>query len=251
MSATGQERMSIDRLFSFRRLNGRIARVSPGRSPFLTDYDRIVFSGSFRRLADKTQIFPLPIDDHVHSRLTHSLEVASIGRSLGATVGERLAEQALLPEGFTPRDVGDAVSAACLAHDLGNPPFGHVGEDAIREFFDEQRDAAWFADLPPHTQTDLLHFEGNAQAFAIVTRIDFLTLGLAALVLGTAAAGAIWWPARQALAIRKATTACAHVRVRGHLCFSTPTGDPGPGPHTLARHRWVWPKQCRGMCGRG
>jgi dGTPase len=188
MSATGQERMAVDRLFSFRRLNGRIARVSPGRSPFLTDYDRIVFSGSFRRLADKTQIFPLPIDDHVHSRLTHSLEVASIGRSLGATVGERLAEQALLPEGFTPRDVGDAVSAACLAHDLGNPPFGHVGEDAIREFFDEQRDAAWFADLPPHTQTDLLHFEGNAQAFAIVTRIEKASpahgLNLTAVALG-------------------------------------------------------------------
>lgn len=188
MSSAPQSLMALGRLFSFRRLSGRAARVSPGRSPFLTDYDRVVFSGSFRRLADKTQIFPLPTDDHVHSRLTHSLEVASIGRSLGATVGERLAGRGLLPEGFGARDVGDAVAAACLAHDLGNPPFGHVGEDAIREFFAEHRDAAWFADLPPHTQSDLLRFEGNAQAFAIVTRIEKASpahgLNLTAVALG-------------------------------------------------------------------
>jgi len=180
--------MALERLFSFQRLNGRPAHVSPGRSPFLADYDRIAFSGSFRRLADKTQVFPLPTDDHVHSRLTHSLEVASIGRSLGAMVGERLAERGLLPEAFGPRDVGDAVAAACLAHDLGNPPFGHVGEDAIREFFAEHRDTAWFAALPPHTQSDLLQFEGNAQAFAIVTRIEKASpahgLNLTAVTLG-------------------------------------------------------------------
>ncbi len=188
MSRAGEETMGIERLFSFNRLNGRPAHVSPGRSPFLADYDRIAFSGSFRRLADKTQVFPLPTDDHVHSRLTHSLEVASIGRSLGAMVGEKLTERGVLPESFTARDVGDAVAAACLAHDLGNPPFGHVGEDAIREFFAEHRDAAWFAALPPHTQSDLLGFEGNAQAFAIVTRIEKASpahgLNLTAVTLG-------------------------------------------------------------------
>jgi dGTPase len=165
-------RMSPAQLFATTRLDGLADRPSPSRSPFQRDYDRIIFSSSFRRLADKTQIFPLPTDDHVHSRLTHSLEVASIGRSLGAMVGERLAERGLLPETFSARDAGDAVAAACLAHDLGNPPFGHVGEDAIREFFAEHRDAAWFAGLPPHTQGDLLAFEGNAQAFAVVTRIE-------------------------------------------------------------------------------
>jgi len=188
MSSAPQTVMAVDRLFTVNRLDGLADRPSPSRSPFQRDYDRIIFCGSFRRLADKTQIFPLPTDDHVHSRLTHSLEVASIGRSLGAMVGERLAERRLLPGHFTPRDVGDAVAAACLAHDLGNPPFGHVGEDAIREFFAEHRDSAWFAGLPPHTQSDLLQFEGNAQAFAIVTRIEKASpahgLNLTAVTLG-------------------------------------------------------------------
>jgi dGTPase len=188
MSGTRQDLMALERLFTVNRLDGRAARLSPSRSPFLKDYDRIIFSGSFRRLADKTQIFPLPTDDHVHSRLTHSLEVASIGRSLGVMVGTELIERDLLPEAFTARDVGDAVAAACLAHDLGNPPFGHVGEDAIREFYTEHRNAAWFAALPPHTRSDLLHFEGNAQAFAIVTRIEKASpahgLNLTAVTLG-------------------------------------------------------------------
>lgn len=182
------EVMAPERLFTALRLDGLPDKPRPSRSPFLRDYDRIIFSGSFRRLADKTQIFPLPTDDHVHSRLTHSLEVASIGRSLGAMVGEQLIEQKRLPDWMTPRDVGDAVSAACLAHDLGNPPFGHVGEDAIREFFAEHRDTHWFAGLPPHTQSDLLSFEGNAQAFAIVTRIEKASpahgLNLTATTLG-------------------------------------------------------------------
>ena len=110
--------------------------ASAARSPFQRDHDRILFSGPFRRLADKTQVFPLPVDDHVHSRLTHSLEVASIGRSLGTLVGRRLVEaHGALPNDRDPRDVGDCVAAACLAHDLGNPPFGHVGEEAIQEYF--------------------------------------------------------------------------------------------------------------------
>jgi dGTPase len=141
------------------------------RTPFQRDYDRVLFSGSFRRLADKTQVFPLPYDDHVHSRLTHSLEVASIGRSLGTLVGDRvLARRGELRPALDARDFGDCVAAACLAHDLGNPPFGHVGEDAIREFF--VREKPFWNEMDDRQQRDLLAFEGNAQTFRIVTRLE-------------------------------------------------------------------------------
>jgi len=141
------------------------------RTPFQRDHDRILFSASFRRLADKTQVFPLPWDDHVHSRLTHSLEVASIGRSLGTLVGARVLErERALAERLEARDLGDCVAAACLAHDLGNPPFGHVGENAIREFFARER-PLW-DELTERQRRDLLAFEGNAQTFRIVTRIE-------------------------------------------------------------------------------
>jgi dGTPase len=146
---------------------------SPARSPFQRDHDRILFSGSFRRLADKTQVFPLPFDDHVHSRLTHSLEVATIGRSLGTLVGRKLAEQgAALPSGRDARDLGDCVAAACLAHDLGNPPFGHIGESAIQEYFAKQAPSGLLETLTERERQDLLRFEGNAQAFRILTRLE-------------------------------------------------------------------------------
>jgi dGTPase len=146
---------------------------SPARSPFQRDHDRILFSGSFRRLADKTQVFPLPFDDHVHSRLTHSLEVATIGRSLGTLVGRKLIEQgASLPAGRDARDLGDCVAAACLAHDLGNPPFGHIGESAIQEYFAKQAPAGLLDGLSERERQDLLRFEGNAQAFRILTRLE-------------------------------------------------------------------------------
>lgn len=146
---------------------------SMGRSPFQRDHDRILFSGPVRRLADKTQVFPMPQDDHVHSRLTHSLEVATIGRSLGTLVGHRLVEHGVaLPAGRDPRDVGDCVAAACLAHDLGNPPFGHVGERAIQEYFERHAPAGLLDGLDERERADLLRFEGNAQAFRILTRLE-------------------------------------------------------------------------------
>lgn len=147
--------------------------ASSARSPFQRDHDRILFSGPFRRLADKTQVFPLPVDDHVHSRLTHSLEVATIGRSLGTLVGHRLIESgARLPAGRDARDVGDCVAAACLAHDLGNPPFGHVGERAIQEYFERHAPTDLLDGLSERERADLLRFEGNAQAFRILTRLE-------------------------------------------------------------------------------
>jgi len=145
----------------------------PARSPFQRDHDRVLFSGPFRRLADKTQVFPLPYDDHVHSRLTHSLEVAAIGRSLGTLVGGRvLAAEPALARRTDARAFGDCVAAACLAHDLGNPPFGHVGEEAIQEFFRSTPPPGMWAELSPAQRLDFERFEGNAQTFRIVTRLE-------------------------------------------------------------------------------
>src|SRR6476661_8947701 len=108
------------------------------RTSFLRDYDRIIFSSGFRRLQNKTQVFPLPGAVFVHNRLTHSLEVASVGRSLGKAVGEEIAKK-YSREGeyfidFYRHELQSVIAAACLAHDIGNPPFGHSGEDAIRSY---------------------------------------------------------------------------------------------------------------------
>jgi dGTPase len=102
-----------------------------GRSNFHKDHDRIVFCSPFRRMGRKTQVHPMTENDHVHTRLTHSIEVACVGRSLGVLIGERLKDE--LPAHITPYDLGGIVQAACLAHDIGNPPFGHAGEYAIRD----------------------------------------------------------------------------------------------------------------------
>lgn len=139
-----------------------------GRSPFQKDHDRIVFSDAFRRLQGKTQVHPLPDNDHIHNRLTHTLEVASVGRSLGEGVGLYLSDKGKLPDGITATDVGAIVQAACLAHDLGNPPFGHAGEFAIRDWF---RRHGGELNIDDHTLRDLSGFEGNAQGFRIATRL--------------------------------------------------------------------------------
>ncbi|HEX8295112.1 MAG TPA: deoxyguanosinetriphosphate triphosphohydrolase [Chthoniobacteraceae bacterium] len=146
--------------------------AEPQRSPFQRDSDRLVFSSAFRRLQDKTQVFPLSDNDYVRTRLTHSLEVASVGRSMGTIVGSAICERGELP-GFHPSDFGAVVSAAALAHDLGNPPFGHSGEDAIRVWF-EKSPIAHDARTPLRKveQEDLARFEGNAQGFRLITRLQ-------------------------------------------------------------------------------
>jgi dGTPase len=146
------------------------------RTSFLRDYDRIIFSSAFRRLQNKTQVFPLPGPVFVHNRLTHSLEVASVGRSLGKAVGDELGERyAQLGEGFREfyrYELPSVIAAACLAHDIGNPPFGHSGEDAIRNFFRELEGEGrrrFDAELSLNQQRDFLLFEGNANAFRTLT----------------------------------------------------------------------------------
>jgi dGTPase len=142
-----------------------------GRSQFQKDYDRIVFSRAFRRLQGKTQVHPLPDNDHVHTRLTHTLEVASVGRSLGARAGLRLKQDHKLPEGMHPQDVGSILQAACLAHDIGNPPFGHAGENAIRGWF--RQNSRYLDDLSDNQQKlDLSNFEGNAQGLRVLSQLE-------------------------------------------------------------------------------
>lgn len=162
------------------------------RSPFERDWDRVLFSTAFRRMHDKTQVFPLPDNDVVHSRLTHSLEVASIGRSLGKGVGRVLLErhpELVAPEvGLDHHDFGDVVAAGCLAHDIGNPPFGHAGESAIATYFASGDGAAVLAPLSPRQRSDFQSFEGNAQGFRIVTRLQLETYGGLQLTAATLAA---------------------------------------------------------------
>ena len=141
-----------------------------GRTDFHKDHDRIVFSSAFRRLGRKTQVHPMSENDHVHTRLTHSIEVGSVGRSLGHMVGERIA--ARLPAHVSPADIGAIVQAACLAHDIGNPPFGHAGEYAIRDWFRQPQHAYLLQPLSELQQLDLQTFEGNAQGFRVITQLE-------------------------------------------------------------------------------
>ncbi|MCF0195706.1 MAG: dNTP triphosphohydrolase [Bacteroidaceae bacterium] len=147
------------------------------RTEFQRDYDRLIFSSPFRRLQNKTQVFPLPGRIFVHNRLTHSLEVSSVGRSLGNDVSRLLLERhpQLIESHLT--ELGSIVSAACLAHDLGNPPFGHSGERAISTYFSEgegQFLRSYVCEetgdcLSPQQWNDITHFEGNANAFRLLT----------------------------------------------------------------------------------
>ena len=139
------------------------------RTQFQRDYDRLIFSSPFRRLQNKTQVFPLPGSIFVHNRLTHSLEVSSVGRSLGNLLAEQLIQDKKVDSESGIKEIGSIVAAACLAHDLGNPPFGHSGENALSHYFekgegsklrDRFNDEEWF---------DLTNFEGNANALRLLT----------------------------------------------------------------------------------
>ena len=165
--------MQWKKLLSARRLGSAgTAAVQPGRSPFQQDFDRIVFSSSFRKLHDKAQVFPLSDEDNVRTRLTHSMETASIGRSLGAIAGVGICEK-LGESRIRPNHIGEIVAAASLAHDIGNPPFGHSGEESIRYWFTHSPVAA---ELRKHMSSDEIadidRYEGNAQGFRVLTRLE-------------------------------------------------------------------------------
>ena len=139
------------------------------RSEFKRDYDRLIFSSAFRRLQNKTQVFPLPGSIFVHNRLTHSLEVASVGMSIGNDISRRVIRKRPELKDTLVEEIGTIVSAACLAHDLGNPPFGHSGEKAIQTFFSEGPGQKIKPMVSSEFWDDITHFEGNANAFRILT----------------------------------------------------------------------------------
>ena len=164
----------------FKHVDGRIepSRSLPGepdaglRSDFHVDHDRVVFSSAFRRLGRKTQVHPLAQNDHTHNRLTHSVEVACVGRSLGNRVGAMLAMDNRLPAGYSAFDIGAIVQVACLAHDIGNPPFGHTGEDALRVWFRHPDHARYLVGLSDAERQDIQTFEGNAHSLRMVSSLE-------------------------------------------------------------------------------
>ncbi|MDE6716563.1 MAG: deoxyguanosinetriphosphate triphosphohydrolase [Muribaculaceae bacterium] len=164
--------MNWERLISDRRLG--LEEYHDGkqhtRSDFQRDYDRLVFSSPFRRLQNKTQVFPLPGSIFVHNRLTHSLEVSTVGRSMATEVALRLkGKYAAEPWVYKLDEFRDIVAAACLCHDLGNPPFGHSGEKTISSYFSEGNGRELIACLSPQEASDLLNFEGNANSFRLLS----------------------------------------------------------------------------------
>ncbi|MCQ8241349.1 deoxyguanosinetriphosphate triphosphohydrolase [Rhizosaccharibacter radicis] len=165
------QRMAWPRLLDNTRLGGRAAAPTDGgRSEYQKDHDRLIFSEPFRKLSRKTQVHPLPENDRVHNRLTHTLEVSCVGRSLGELTGKRLAAAGELPPHVAAADVAAVVQAACLAHDIGNPPFGHAGEYAVRDWY-SRRPIGFFSGCTPAAVQDFKTFEGNAQGFRLLTSL--------------------------------------------------------------------------------
>lgn len=186
--------MNWDNLLKLKRLGDTKDRPritqDDTRLGFEVDYDRIIFSSAFRSLQDKTQIIPFSKTDFVHTRLTHSLEVSVVGRSLGRMAGKNILQK--YPDlkdnlGYQINDFGAIVAAASLAHDIGNPPFGHSGEKAIGHYFSHGKGSRYKNELTDKQYKDLCHFEGNANGFKILTeskvgtpgglRLSFATLG--------------------------------------------------------------------------
>lgn len=164
--------MDLNRIFTNQR-TGKSVATAASRTDYQRDYDRIIFSASFRRLQNKTQVFPLPGSVFVHNRLTHSLEVSSVGRSLGSAAGEFIfknfqQELSAEAQNFYQHNLQNVIAAACLCHDIGNPAFGHSGEDAIASYF-EKNESGLKEKFSPNEWADLVNFEGNANAIRVLT----------------------------------------------------------------------------------
>lgn len=170
-SKTEYMRMDWHKLISNKRFGQeeRHAQRHDDRSEFKRDYDRLIFSAPFRRMQNKTQVFPLPGSIFVHNRLTHSLEVASVGMSLGNDVAHEIIKRDPTLGGTLFEEIGTIVSTACLAHDMGNPPFGHSGEKAIQAFFTDGAGQRVKDLVNPGMWNDIIRFEGNANVFRLLT----------------------------------------------------------------------------------
>lgn len=164
--------MNLNHIFTNKRTGNQNATLAT-RTDFQRDFDRIIFSSAFRRLQNKTQVFPLPGSVFVHNRLTHSLEVSSVGRSLGSMIGDFIyqnyaSELTTTAKDFYRDSLGDVVASACLCHDIGNPAFGHSGEDAIASYF-ERNESNLKSKFTENEWADLVNFEGNANAIRVLT----------------------------------------------------------------------------------
>ena len=166
--------MEWTKLLKLDRFNDPGYTQKKHRAAYMQDIDRILFSPPFRRLANKTQVHPLYDNDHIHHRLIHSLEVTSVGRSLGIEIGAWLADEQKMIEEDQIDVIAGLVQTACMAHDIGNPPFGHSGEDAIANWFKEKlaSNQGIFVDLSADQRAEFEAFEGNAQGFRILTRTE-------------------------------------------------------------------------------
>lgn len=205
-----------------------------GRSHFHKDHDRIVFSGAFRKLGGKTQVHPLAKYDHIHNRLIHSMEVSSVGRSLGMRVAEAIRGQ--LPEGIQPDDMGVIVQSACLAHDIGNPPFGHAGEYAIQDWFKSPGNQHYLSGLTNSEKLDLQMFEGNAQGFRFISQVEYhLFDGGLRLTYPTLGASLKYpWPAE--CAGEKGKFSCFQSEFRALSALANKLGLPEKDNGRFARH---------------
>lgn len=174
INGTDRFRMEWNKLLKLERLNDPEYIQHKHRPTYLQDIDRILFSPPFRRLANKTQVHPLYDNDHIHHRLIHSLEVASVGRSLGIEIGAWLADEQDEIAGEQVEVIAGLVQTACMAHDIGNPPFGHSGEEAIASWFREKfvRSTGILQDISEEQRQEFEAFEGNAQGFRILTRTE-------------------------------------------------------------------------------
>lgn len=173
--------LNWDNLLLGERQRKSESKSLPHRNEFDKDYERIIYSSSLRRLQDKAQVFPLQNNDFTRTRLTHSLEVASLGRSLAWNIGEWLIQKEVFKDFAQAKKLASLVEVSCLVHDLGNPPFGHYGEDIIRKWFEDwfdsdtfQSTSERFEELTEQQKYDFLYFEGNAQAIRILSKLQFL-----------------------------------------------------------------------------
>ncbi len=250
--------MNWETLYSSQR-TGKAIRANNDddavRNSFQRDYDRIIFSSPFRRLQNKTQVFPLPGSVFVHNRLTHSLEVTSVGRSLGKNVGEQIA--AKYPDKgeefkeFYRHELASVIASACLAHDIGNPPFGHSGEDAIRTFFKnlegKTKDVINDA-LTENQLMDFTRFEGNSNAFRVLThnynesessyRLTYPTL--AAIAKYPCASVAGFDKATGLIATKKSGFFDSEIATYRHIAETLGIPQQPGSEHVYARHPFVY-----------
>ena len=238
--------MQWDKLLSAKRLGleeKEITNTNEIRSQFQRDYDRIIFSSPFRRLQNKTQVFPLPGSVFVHNRLTHSLEVSSVGRSIANLVALELINRKDIRNKEILNELGSIVSAACLAHDLGNPPFGHAGEEAISKFFRDGNGKRIESHVSEKEWLDLIHFEGNANALRLLTnQFNGRRKGGFALTYTTLASLIKYPHGSDALAIGKKKYGYFQTEKETFLKIAKELGliNIGDNPFTFARHPLVY-----------